>query len=303
VQNQQLFLRLAALAGQLVWVSLKATLSAIHGGGLLRVTALNPNHIHGSDTGAVHGFVPDRLHRSCRRSPGAFRHLTHNHQPRRKIMKLIQRTQFGRCVLLSTMLLAMLVTSGCTSIENYYPVVNHPKLGLADLAPQTNKPTVELTFEFLSRGKPAPAVALKWQPHVIQFLDDTHLFAKVNPAGIPSDLSLHVQMNNVVSSMGMGGAVMQGIFSGLTFGLIGTKVTDNYDITARLEGKAGEPVQKAYHYGLTSTTGLIKGSVPKVEPYKNDEAAFQEVMDQFLWEWLKDLQKENRLQPPFKPAK
>jgi hypothetical protein len=212
-------------------------------------------------------------------------------------MKLIPTARMYCYVLPAILLTTLLATSGCTSIENYYPVVNHPKISLTDLAPQTNKPTVELTFGFLSRGKPAPAVTQKWQPHVVQFLDNTHLFAKVNPAGTASDLSMSLQMDNAVGAGTMGGAVLQGVFSGLTFGLIGTQVTDHYVITTSLESKAGAPVKKEYRCGLTSTSGLITGSVPKVEAYKNDDAAFQEMLDQTLFEWLKDLQKEKRLQP------
>jgi len=74
--------------------------------------------------------------------------------------------------------------------------------------------------------------------------------------------------------------------------VVGTKVTDNYVITAKLDTGKSEAVKKQYHYGITSTTGLIKGSVEKVTPHPNIDGAFAEILDQFLLKWLTDLQKE-----------
>jgi hypothetical protein len=179
---------------------------------------------------------------------------------------------------------------GCMSIKSYYPIYEHPKHTLSSLKPLPVKPTIEFTFDFQTNGVSASGVTNKWSPYFVQVLEGTKLFSRINPKGTPSDYTLYIQMNNVCDSLG--GAYAQGFMSGLTFGTVGTKVTDNYVVKAHLQNNAGQTVKKEYSYGLVSTSGLIKGDVKNATEYKTLDEAFKEIIDQIVYHWLLDMEKE-----------
>lgn len=200
---------------------------------------------------------------------------------------------FAVCWTIAFMVLVLVNTSGCTKIQNYYPVVPHPKLSAITTPLNGNKPSVALQFEFQNNGIPIQSVTQKWSPHVHAVIEKTGVFSLVNNFGMPSDCSLRVIMNNIIDSLA--GAYAQGFLSGLTLGFIGTKVTDNYVCTATLIQKTSKPLTKEYRYMLTSTSGLITSGVDGVTPHKTLDSAFGEMLDQFLFKCLFDLQKEGGL--------
>ena len=205
----------------------------------------------------------------------------------------MKRSAWFRMLVLGAILAGM---AGCTNIRSYYPIVPHSEVSCPSTQEAGNKPTVALRWEFQTDGKPRQAVTDKWAPHVKGVLSKIGVFSQVNTSGEPSDYTLNVTMNNVVDSYA--GAIAQGVLSGLTLGLIGTKVTDVYACTAILTSQSGKGTTVEYKYGVTSTSGLIVSGVEGVLPRKQLDDAFTVILDQFLFKSITDLQKDGRLQMP-----
>ena len=190
-------------------------------------------------------------------------------------------------------LFLLLIFSGCTHLRAYYPVSDYPVISIADLKPNRNPVSVEVSFEFQSNGKFASNITEKYRPFVLHVFRESGLFSSVKSSGTPSQVQVEIVMNNAVDSLA--GAYAAGMFSGLTFGAVGTKITDPYIFTAKFRNPAGETVTKEYKYGITSTSGLIHGGVKGVEPKNSTEDAFRAVLEQFIFSWLKDLQQQGNL--------
>jgi len=169
-------------------------------------------------------------------------------------------------------------------------MVPHPKVSDGSAGRDNAGPSVVVRWEFQRNGKPLGAVTRKWASHVRRVVRDSGDFSGVVSSG--ADCTLHLTMNNVVDSYA--GAIGQGVLSGLTLGLIGTKVTDNYVCTATLT-KNGESAAKEYKYGLISTSGLIVSGVEGVEARGRIDDAFEEILDQFLLKCVADFRKDGSI--------
>jgi hypothetical protein len=192
------------------------------------------------------------------------------------------------------LILVLLVAgmTGCTSIQNYYPIVPHSKVfGVSDQKISVG-PSVAVQWEFLRNGKPLDTVTRKWAAHVETVIRNAGVFSRVVIFATPTDYTLLLTMNNVVDSYA--GAIVGGLLEGLTFGLIGSKVTDDYVCTATLT-KNGKSATKEYMYGLTSTSGLIVSGVEGVESHKQMDDAFTEIIDQFLLKSIADFRKDGNI--------
>lgn len=194
---------------------------------------------------------------------------------------------------LSISLILLCLFAACTSIKSYYPIQNHAKVSFSDLQENSNPQSVQLSFQFQRNGSELSRVSLKYSPTITRLLRQSNLFSEVNDSGIRSETLIEITMNNHFDSLA--GAAGQGVLSGLTLGTVGTKVTDNYAITATYHSLSRNAVVNKYDYALTSTSGLIKGSVEDVEPKKSIEAAINTILEQFIVFWLKDLQEQGFL--------
>ncbi|MCK5494532.1 MAG: hypothetical protein KAJ14_15590 [Candidatus Omnitrophica bacterium] len=181
--------------------------------------------------------------------------------------------------------------TGCTRLQSYYPMVPHPEVFLSTRQKVNNKPTVELQWKFQTNGKFRQSVTNRWSSHVQGIIKKADLFSEVKTLNsLSSDYTLNLTMNNVYSNLV--GAIGQGVLSGLTLGLIGTKVTDNYECTATLTKLNGKSDIKEYKYAIVSTSGLIVSGVKGVKPRKQLDGAFSKILDQFLFKCIADFQKD-----------
>jgi hypothetical protein len=188
---------------------------------------------------------------------------------------------------------AFVLISGCTNIRSYYPIV--PNASLPDVSRQniSNKPSITLQWDFQRNGESLQAVKDMWSNHVKEVIAKTNTFSKVETSGAPTDYTLKVIMNNVHDSTA--GALAKSVASGLTLGLIGVKVTDNYLCSATLTQKSGKEVAKDYKYAITSTFGLIVSGVEGVPPKEKIEDAFSDILDHFLLKCVSDFQRDGNL--------
>ena len=92
----------------------------------------------------------------------------------------------------------------------------------------------------------------------------------------------------------MGSAAAKGFGSGLTFGLIGTTVTDYYEVTIVYTDESGAVTSKDYKHALHTTIGNEKAPIEGVLPTTLADG-FATVVEQVLLNFITDMQKDGKL--------
>jgi hypothetical protein len=114
---------------------------------------------------------------------------------------------------------------------------------------------VQLLYEFQSDGVPNARVTLRHKPEVLAQLAASGIFASVSESPTDGAALLTITLNNVVT--GRGDAIAKGVVQGLTLGLVGSTVTDDYVCTARYSAEPGAPtLAKEAHHAIHSSSGL-----------------------------------------------
>lgn len=190
-------------------------------------------------------------------------------------------THAARLLALATMMIAGL--SGCISMKSYVdPAL--PKAGKGDLVVAPEPKPVQVLFEFRSKGVANAAATSQIRPRVVAVATESGLFKEIASAGeAPSGGVLKVMIDNVAIT---DNAAAKGFGTGLTFGLVGSMVTDGYvcTMTYTRDGKATETTVK---HALHSTIGN-KAGPEGLTPMKPADAV-NVIMDQLIWNGLKDL--------------
>lgn len=93
---------------------------------------------------------------------------------------------------------------------------------------------------------------------------------------------------------GVGGAAAKGFGTGLTFGLVGSHVADGYEMTARLT-RGDSVLERKYQHVIYTTVGNASG--PPGSPAVPLGTAFNQVIDDMVLNFLKDMQSEGHLTP------
>ena len=192
--------------------------------------------------------------------------------------------------------------TGCTGIENYYPIhsLSVPSEIVGRSAPESS-PSVSVAFEFQTNGNLNRAVTSKYRQHVIRIIEQSKLFTSVQSKLFSSvsdrqsnaQAVMRIAMNNVYDSLA--GAVAAGFISGITLGLIGSSVTDNYVFEARYQSQDKEPFVQNYTAAVTSTSGLIVLGVDGVNPMRTPGEAVTEILERVIKTWLLDIQRGGHL--------
>ena len=156
-------------------------------------------------------------------------------------------------------------------------------------APDSPRPVV-VTAIFQTNGKPKKQLHTLVRKKVTKVLAATRIFTEAANAQTNQAGRLEITVNNVGD---IGGAVGKGVGTGLTFGLAGSAVVDGYEMTAIYTPVGGSPVTKTYKHAIHSTVGLH--SAPKgMEPVPIADA-FDQVVEDMLLNFLRDLQKDGNL--------
>jgi hypothetical protein len=198
---------------------------------------------------------------------------------------------FARSLLRSGILVLGLavICTGCTASKAYID----PKFRDADYlsikASDSPRPVL-VTATFQTNGKPNKQLHTLVRKKVTKVLAATRVFtepanAQTNQAG-----RLEITVNNVAN---IGGAVGKGVGTGLTLGLAGSEVVDGYEMTAIYTPTGGSPVTKTYKHAIHTTIGVH--SAPEgMEPVPSADA-FDQVVEDMLLNFLRDLQKDGNL--------
>jgi len=200
----------------------------------------------------------------------------------------------GSNLLLCLTMLIMVVTSMGCATKGYYAVQSHPRMDFAaDAQPAATAPTVEVIYEFKSNGVYSSIITQKYRWHVMDAVKKTGLFSKVNEEGVASDIKMVISMNNVLD--GIGGAIMAGCMEGCTFGIVGSKVTDNYEIDSTYTPKGKDALPMKYNYGITATSGWLGTTVEGGTNLATSDDAFYDILNQLILKWTADLKEKGVL--------
>lgn len=182
--------------------------------------------------------------------------------------------------------LVVLILTGCMTIKSYVdPTL--PRATFADLRQNNNPQPVRLSVEFQTNGNLDPKATEELSKKTIWVLKDSRLFSSIVTNGSGEMAHIKIIMNNIAD---IDGAKRKGVGTGLTFGAVGSFVTDSYIFTAIYEVASKKPTKKVYNHAIYTTVGHKEGP-EGLEPMSTQQAIYQ-VMEQLILNFLHEMQSE-----------
>jgi hypothetical protein len=176
------------------------------------------------------------------------------------------------------------VLTGCLSMNSY---VNPelPHVTRADIAAPVTPRPVQVAVEFRTKGNANAAATAEVQPRVLAVATESGLFSAVTREAAGPDAGL---LRVVIDNVAVDGenAAAEGFGTGLTFGLVGTMVTDAY-ISTITYTRAGETTSVDVRHALHSTIGNADGPPGLTAVSPRD--GVNQVIDQIVWNGLDKL--------------
>jgi hypothetical protein len=148
-------------------------------------------------------------------------------------------------------LFLVLSLSACISptsfIDPALPVLRHE-----DLQPVAQPQPVQLLYEFRTKGAPNAAATGHTKATVAETVTKSGLFSSVSETPVASGRTLALVIENVEVTKD---AASKGFATGLTFGLVGTMVTDGYICTATYSAPGAKPKSASVNHALHTSIG------------------------------------------------
>ena len=202
----------------------------------------------------------------------------------------LARHRFRVLILVAALAIVAGVVSGCISVKSYVDP-ELPKVGYGDLLVRRDKRPIVMSLEFQRNGNVKPAISERVQEKAKTILATTNLFSAVSISSDGNVDRLELVLNNIADT---GDAIGKGIKTGLTFGGVGSRVTDSYVLTATFKPTGGPAVQKIYRHALHSAIG--NADLPPDATRMSVQQAFDRVLQDLLLKLMRDLQTEELLQ-------
>lgn len=185
--------------------------------------------------------------------------------------------------------LISIVLTGCIS-PTMYVDPGLPPASKADLARSEQQP-IQFLYEFQTRGSANARATDSTKERALAVMKDSGLFSAVSAEPQANQRRLTVVINNVPITKD---AASQGFGTGLTFGLIGSTVTDGYECSAVLTVPGAQPLTMQFKHAIHTTIGNTTppaGMTPEPSP----EDAVTKLVNQLMWSILRDASKSNLL--------
>lgn len=182
-----------------------------------------------------------------------------------------------------------LALAACTSS---YVDPKYKNVSMSEIQNPVSKHRIRLSIEFQTNGKPNEYASKKVKERIKEVLEKTG----VVEVAADEDKALAEELRIVMNNFGdMGDAAAKGFGTGLTFGLVGSMVTDGYSFEATYQPSAGgqAAVTKHYEHAIYTTVGNKEGPAG-LTPLSVGEA-FNTVLNDLIIVFLRDLQKEGFL--------
>jgi hypothetical protein len=154
------------------------------------------------------------------------------------------------------------------------------------------RPTdAQLLFTFQTKGTANARATEALKADVSKLVEQSGLFAVVGGDPALSGSIINITLNNVPIT-DQGDAAAKGFATGLTFGLVGSAVTDGYICTIEYLPPGGSAkVSKTSRHAIHTTMGA-KGAPDNAVKAKNLEDAVRTMTRQVVTEALKELSKD-----------
>lgn len=176
-------------------------------------------------------------------------------------------------------------TSGCVTA---YVDGGLQKASLADVRKPARPTDVQLLFQFQTKGTANAKATDILKKDVNELITASGLFATLGPDPSLSGAILSVTINNVPIT-DQGDAAAKGFATGLTFGLVGSAVTDGYICTMEyLPPGATNKVTTTSRHAIHATVGA-KGAPSNGIKAKNLDEAVHTMTRQIVLDGLKQL--------------
>lgn len=197
---------------------------------------------------------------------------------------MTSNTLFRHAVRGLALLSCAVVLTGCLTANSYVdPAL--PRVAKTDIAaPMTPRP-VQVAIEFRTKGNANAAATAEVQPRVIAVASESGLFSSVSREAAGPDAGL---LTVVIDNVPLEGenAAAEGFGAGLTFGAVGTMVTDRY-ISTMTYSRGGQTTSVNVRHALHTTIGNKAG--PEGLTAMTPVDAVHQVVDQLIWNGLDQL--------------
>jgi hypothetical protein len=184
-----------------------------------------------------------------------------------------------------------ILLSGCLSAKSYIDSTL-PQASRQDVAAIPHPQPVQLLYEFRTRGTANARATDESSSHVYAVAGESGLFSEVSKAPVADGHRLTIVIDNVPITS-EDDAKAKGFGTGLTFGLVGTMVTDGYVCEATYTAPGLEPVKLKFNHALHTTIGNASGP-PGLTGLSPREASMK-LVDQLAWSVMRDLSKSGKL--------
>ncbi|QXQ04758.1 hypothetical protein KX816_10560 [Sphingosinicellaceae bacterium] len=188
---------------------------------------------------------------------------------------------WSRCSALAFVVLGTAVPANTSVyVDNRLGVVAAEKR-VVITAPQP----AQLVFLFQTNGKPDNEATQFLQAAVEADVRGSGMFSAVSGAPVTSGGILRVTVNNMPQK----GAVARGAVVGMTFGLVGTVVTDQYRTTVEyLPVSSSLPITRSVEHAIYTRLGA-KAAPQHADKVKSDVIAIKTIVEQSLAHALNDM--------------
>lgn len=171
--------------------------------------------------------------------------------------------------------------SGCISHKSY--VDPSVQAGTYETVARQNDPLrLRIESKFLRNGEALPKADSMLHDAVERTLRGSGTVLPMSESG---DGVFSVTLNNIAD---LGGAVAQGVGTGLTFGLAGTTVVDRYEMTVSITARGKTVNRSGVRHALYTAIGNT--STPEGVKVMSPAEAFQKVVESMLLSVLRDMQ-------------
>jgi hypothetical protein len=179
----------------------------------------------------------------------------------------------------------MFMLGGCLSMNSYVdPAL--PAANKASVKPVSHPAPIQVLVEFRTKGVPNAGGTQRLTPVILDVAKESGLFSEVDVGPAANGRRLVITVDNVPITS-ESDAMTKGFGTGLTFGLVGTMVTDGYVCEAIYTAPSGAPVKFSYRHALHTTIGNASGPPGLVG--KKPAEATRDIAAQLAWSILRDL--------------
>lgn len=194
-------------------------------------------------------------------------------------------TSTARYIFISAVMVLTTMLSGCAS---FYVDSKLQNVNASQITKPRRPQDAQLLFTFQSKGTANARATELLKEDVTRMVAESGLFAVVGPDPSLSGATISIIINNVPQD----GAFAKGVATGLTMGLAGNVVTDNYVCTVEYlpaaSGSKLTKVTKTATHAIHTTVGA-KGAPPNAVKAKSIEEAVRTMSSQIVTAALKDL--------------